>query len=90
MRSVRAQAVLMEPATRTRSAQVWGDHPRDPVLQASESAASSASPVEPRPVRTTPTPPLPRSTRPRTRTPASTLTARTTTMSASSGKEGEV
>ena len=82
MRFVRAQAALMEPATRPRSAQVSGDHPRDPVLQASESAVSSASPVERLPAKIIPTPLLPRSTRPQTPTHVSTLTVRTTTISA--------
>ena len=73
----------MELATLPRSAPVSGEHPRDPVPQASESAVSSTSlAVEP-PALTIPTPPSPPSPPPLTQTPAPTPTARTVRMSTS-------
>ena len=73
----------MERAILPRSAPVSGEHPRDPVPQASESAVSSTSlAVEP-PALTIPTPPSPPSPPPLTQTPAPTLTVRTVRMSAS-------
>ena len=74
--------VSTELATPPRSAPVWEELPRAPVLRASEPAVSSLSPAEDQPAPTPPTPwsaPGP----PPWRTPVSTLTARLTTMSAS-------
>ena len=85
MTSVQVRVMLTELATRPRSAPVWEEHHRDPVLRPSECAVSSTSTVEELPAPIIPTPPLPPSPPPQTRTPAPTPTARTPMMSASSG-----
>ena len=76
------RATSMGPATRPRSAPVWEEQPRVPVLHPSESAVSSICYVEQQPAPTRPMPQSTHSPPPPTRTPAPTLTARTTTMSA--------
>ena len=51
-----APAVLTEPATLPRSAPVWGEVARDPVLRPSESAVSSPSLAGEQPVKMGPMP----------------------------------
>ena len=81
--SARAPAVSTEPATRPRSAPASGDHPRVPVLQASESVVSSTSHVVELPALIIPTPPFLPTTPPLTRTPAYTHIVKPMIMSAS-------